>query len=157
LGHFGAKLHRSTDAGATWTELEPPKYPKVETADAAEKEKAPAVAPHWSLAWAGPDKPGALWAGTTPGRFYSPDLGAAWTLDETLWSMPERERWFGGGTVDPALHAICVDPRDSNRVAVAVSCGGVTVSEDAGKTWRVAGKGLRAEFMPPDQQFDPVI
>ena len=72
LGHFGAKLHRSTDGGATWTELEPPKYPKVETDDAAEKQKAPAVAQLWALAWAGPDKPNALWAGTTPGLFNPP-------------------------------------------------------------------------------------
>lgn len=157
LGHFGAKLHRSTDGGASWAEIAPPQYPKVDTADAAEKEKAPAVAQLWSLAWAGPDKPGELWAGTTPGLFYSKDLGATWELNESLWNMPERQRWFGGGTVEPALHAICVDPRNSDRVAVAVSCGGVTLTEDGGQTWKIAGKGMRAEFMPPDQQFDPVI
>ena len=28
LGHFGVKLHRSDDGGATWTELQPPRYPK---------------------------------------------------------------------------------------------------------------------------------
>ena len=64
---------------------------------------------------------------------------------------------MGGGTVDTALHSICVDPRKSERVAVAVSCGGVTLTEDGGQSWRVAGHGLRAEFMPPDQQFDPDV
>jgi photosystem II stability/assembly factor-like uncharacterized protein len=156
LGHFGTKLHRSDDGGATWTELEAPKFPKVE---GGEKDaKAPAVNAIWALAWADPKNPKALWCGAAPaGLFYSPDLGATWTLNDPLWSMPERERWFGGGTVDTAMHSICVDPRDAKRVAVGVSCGGVTVTEDGGKTWRVAGHGLRSDYTPPDQVEDPVV
>ena len=157
LGHFGVKLHRSIDGGATWKELEPPKHAKVETADAEAQAKAPSVAEIWGLAWAGPDKPGQLWAGATPGLFHSPDLGETWTLNEPLWNMPERARWFGGGTVNPALHSICVDRRNSNRIAVAVSCGGVSLSEDGGKTWIVAGHGLRSDYVPPGQQDDPAI
>lgn len=156
LGHFGTKLHRSTDAGTTWAELQPPQFPKVE---GGEKDaKAPAVTAIWSMEWAGRDKPGALWIGTAPAAlFYSADNGDTWTRNEALWSLPSRAKWMGGGTVDTALHSICIDPRNSDRVAVAVSCGGVTLTEDDGKSWRVAGHGLRAEFMPPDQQFDPDI
>ncbi|MCD6073813.1 MAG: glycosyl hydrolase, repeat, partial [Rhodospirillales bacterium] len=39
LGHFGVKLHRSDDHGATWSEIAAPAFPAVETPD----EKAPAV------------------------------------------------------------------------------------------------------------------
>src|SRR4051794_37702928 len=28
-GHFGVKLHRSDDGGATWTEIASPTYPKM--------------------------------------------------------------------------------------------------------------------------------
>ncbi|MSO73467.1 MAG: exo-alpha-sialidase [Rhodospirillaceae bacterium] len=155
LGHFGVKLHRSTDGGATWTEVSPPAFPKVEGGD--KDEKAPAVADVWSLAWADPKNPKALWAGCAPaGLFYSSDLGESWTLNENLWNMPERANWFGGGTVNTALHSICVDPRSAKRVAIGVSCGGVTLTEDGGKTWSVAGHGLRNEYTPPDQAQDPV-
>jgi hypothetical protein len=154
LGHFGVKLHRSQDGGVTWTELAPPSYPKV---DGGERDdKAPSLKGVWALEWAGPDKPGALWCGTAPGGlFYSPDLGATWVMNDALWTMPERQKWMGGGTEHPALHSICVDPRASSRVAVAVSCGGVRVTADGGKSWQVGGQGLRADFMPPDMQLDP--
>jgi len=156
LGHFGTKLHRSTDGGATWTELEAPRFAKVEGGE--KDEKAPTVNAIWAMEWAGKDKPGCLWIGTAPAAlFYSADNGDTWTLNQPLWDLPTRSKWMGGGTVDTALHSICVDPRNSNRVAVAVSCGGVTATDDGGKSWTVAGKGLRAEFMPPDQQYDPDI
>jgi len=155
LGHFGVKLHRSTDGGESWTELAPPAFPKQEGGE--KDEKAPAVNQVWALAWADPKNPKALWCGAAPaGLFYSSDLGATWSLNQTLWNMPERERWFGGGTVDTALHSICVDPRSPARVAVGVSCGGVTLTEDGGKTWSIAGHGLRNEYTPPDQAQDPV-
>lgn len=156
LGHFGVKLHRSTDGGASWTELTAPQFPKVE---GGEKDaKAPTVNGIWAMEWAGRDRPDALWIGTAPAAlFFSRDNGAIWAMNEPLWDLPTRGKWMGGGTVDTALHSICVDPRDSNRVAVAVSCGGVTLTEDGGKSWKVAGQGLRAEFMPPDQQYDPDV
>ncbi len=154
LGHFGTKLHRSTDGGVSWTELATPKFPKEDGGD--KDAKAPTVNGIWSMEWAG--KPGALWIGTAPAAlFYSGDNGETWTHNDALWSLPSRSKWMGGGTVDTALHSICVDPRNSNRVGVAVSCRGVTLTEDGGKSWRVAGHGLRAEFMPPDQQYDPDI
>ncbi len=88
LGHFGTKLHRSDDGGTTWTELEPPKYPKVEGAD--EKEKAPALAGIWSMAWTG--TPGGLWCGTAPGAlFRSDDNGATWQINDALWDHPARK------------------------------------------------------------------
>lgn len=156
LGHFGVKMHRSLDAGKTWVEFNPPQYPAV---DGGEKDdKAPSLKGVWSMAWADPKKPNALWCGTAPGGlFYSPDLGATWTMNDALWAMPERQKWNGGGTEHPALHSICVDPRDSGRVAVAVSCGGARVTPDGGKTWDVGSAGMRAAYMPPELQNDPDV
>jgi photosystem II stability/assembly factor-like uncharacterized protein len=150
LGHFGVKLHRSDDAGVTWKEIQVPRYP--------ESEDGPSMKLMWSLETAGDDRPGGLWAGTIPGGlFYSPDRGDSWELNRPLWDMPEREKWFGGGYDDPGIHSICVDPRDSAVVRVAVSCGGVWESRDHGRFWKVTCDGMFAAYMPPDRKHDPLI
>lgn len=152
LGHFGVKLHRSQDAGKTWTELDPPKYPP------ADSDEAPSLSDIWSLAAGGPDQPGRIWAGTLPGGlFRSDDHGDSWQLVESLWNMPDRKKWFGGGYDEPGIHSICLDPRDSQRLAIGVSCGGVWVTEDDGVTWRVGSKGMWAEYVPPEAKDDPTI
>lgn len=151
LGHFGCKFHRSDDGGANWTELMPPAYPASDAPD------APALEMIWALAAGGPDQPGLIWAGTLPGGlFRSDDRGESWRLVDSLWERPEREKWFGGGYDDPGIHSILVDPRDSRRVTVAISCGGVWLSDDAGESWEQGGHGLRNEYLPPDQAHDPV-
>jgi photosystem II stability/assembly factor-like uncharacterized protein len=67
-----------------------------------------------------------------------------------LWDVPQRADWFGGGYDVPGIHSISVDPRDSRKVLVAVSCGGVWRSEDAGESWTVSSTGMRADYMPPE-------
>lgn len=155
LGHFGNKLHRSRDGGASWEEVAVPVYP--EAAQAGEDTKGPSLRLLWTLAAGGDDQPGLLWAGTIPGGlFRSLDLGESWCLVDDLWNRPEREKWFGGGYDEPGIHSICIDPRDSRRMTVGVSCGGVWTSADAGKSWRQGGNGLRAEYVPPNLEYDPV-
>ena len=151
LGHFGVKLHRSDDAGATWREIAAPAFPALETPD----EKAPAVDMIWTMTAGGADQPGTLWAGTTPGGlFKSTDRGESWSLVESLWNRPERADWMGGGYDLPGIHSVLVDPRDSGSLTIGVSTGGVWRSADVGATWRLTGTGLRAEYMPPDMAFD---
>ncbi len=148
LGHFGVKLHRSADGGANWAEVSTPSYAGVD-ADAAD---APSLSLIWSLEPGGRDEPGALWAGTIPGGlFRSEDKGDSWTLLRALWDDPLRSQWFGGGYDKPGIHSISVDPRDSRRIAIAVSCGGVWETRDGGKSWRIGGGGLVATYMPPEQ------
>src|SRR5688572_21738021 len=55
-GHFGPKLHRSDDGGASFVEIGSPSFP----ADAA---GAPAVLQYWTLESGGPHHPDRLWVG----------------------------------------------------------------------------------------------
>jgi hypothetical protein len=162
-GHFGTKLHRSADGGATWDELGVPVYPEK---PADWKPKAPvegvpadwALKQIWSLAPGGADEPDTLWCGTMPGGlFRSADGGATWSLNRPLWDDPRREEWFGGGADYPGIHSICVDPRDPRHLLLGVSCGGVWRTRDGGASWDHAGTGLRAAFMPPERQYEPNV
>ena len=112
----------------------------------------------WALSAGGPDQPGRLWCGTLPGGlFRSDDHGETWELNRALWDDPRREAWFGGGADVPGIHSICVDPRDPDHLIVAISCGGVWITRDGGESWELGGKGMRAEFFPPEMADDPNI
>lgn len=155
LGHFGVKMHRSRDGGASWEETAVPAYPPQ-----PEGSEGPdwSLVQVWSIEPGGVDRPGLLWAGTMPGGlFRSDDDGASWALVRSLWDRPERIEWFGGGADSPGIHSICVDPRDSRRITVAVSCGGVWQSGDGGESWSLLGDGLHAAYMPPERVGDPNI
>ena len=112
----------------------------------------------WSLEGGGDDRPGLLWAGTIPGAlFRSADFGASWSIVESLWYRPERLEWIGRGYEHPGIHSICVDPRDSSRLAVAVSRGGIWESGDLGESWAVSTRGMWAGDMPASRREDPLI
>lgn len=160
-GHFGSKLHRSDDAGATWTEIAAPAWPEPPVGYTEPQNPMSGKAVPWRLEmiWAletgGPDQPGRLWCGTLPGGlFRSDDGGDSWTLIRSLWDRPERPAWFGGGYDYPGIHSICVDPRHSRRISLGISCGGVWRSDDDGANWRLAARGMRADFMPPGREAD---
>ncbi|MDE2397523.1 MAG: exo-alpha-sialidase [Burkholderiales bacterium] len=145
LGHFGVKLHASDDAGCNWREVAAPTYPP---------QPADATGPAWKLVqiWALESAGERIWAGTLPGGLFgSDDFGASWQLNESLWNRPERLQWFGGGTDVPGLHSIAVHPKDAQQMVVGVSCGGAWITEDGGANWALRTRGMRADYMPPDQ------
>ena len=47
-----------------------------------------------------------------------------------------------GGEFAPGIHSVLVDPRDPDRVLVAVSTAGVLETRDGGQSWRSRNKGL---------------
>jgi hypothetical protein len=159
-GHFGVKLHRSKGAG--WEEIAAPTYP-VKPEGLVDKDGWGKEIPYsllniFSLEAGGPGESGLLWCGTIPGGlFRSRDHGANWELIRSLWDNPKRQKWMGGGTEWPAIHSICVDPRDSKIVRTGISCGGVWETRDGGDSWSCKADGMFAAFMPPDQGRDPDI
>jgi hypothetical protein len=147
-GHFGPKLHRSDDDGKSWIETATPSFP-------AEADGKPTLKQVWAFA-AGTN--GTLWAGGIPaGVFKSDDKGASWTFVQSMWDVPDRPRWFGGGYDEAGVHSIVCDPRDANHVMIGISCGGVWKTRDAGASWQVRTNGMYAAYAPPEQKNDPAI
>lgn len=162
-GHFGSKLYALRAGSTDWELLATPAWPAKpegvpDVCDSIRGTPVPwSLEKIWSLEAGGVDEPGVLWCGTIPGGlFRSVDDGVSWELVRSLWDRPERGKWFGGGYDYPGIHSICVDPRDSSHVLVGISCGGVWRTRDAGATWDMAATGLRAVYLPPGQEFDPV-
>lgn len=157
LGHFGAKLHRSTDQGASWNLVATPAFPEKPTSGPLAEDPTPwNVEQVWSLAAGGADEPGTLWAGCMPaGLFKSEDYGQSWRLIRSLWEDPRRLLWMGGGNDYPGMHSVLVDPRDARHIRVAISCGGAWQSLDAGESWNLIADGMVAEYMPAELAEDP--
>jgi photosystem II stability/assembly factor-like uncharacterized protein len=157
LGHFGAKLHTSTDRGANWTELAMPAFPPKPASGPWADDPTPwNVDLVWSLAAGAADAPGTLWAGCMPaGLFKSEDGGRSWSLNQALWNEPRRLQWMGGGNDYPGMHSVLVDPRDARHIRVAISCGGVWQTRDAGQHWELTAAGMKADYLPEGSLQDP--
>ncbi len=155
LGHFGVKLWRSLDAGRSWSESAAPAFPPQ-----PEKTDDPhpwSVDQVWTLEGFADPHPDRIWAGTIPGAlFRSDDGGGSWALVDSLWNMPERRKWFGGGYDHPGIHSVSVSSADADELLIGVSCGGVWRSLDAGLNWQV-GRGMQATYMPAERRDDPLI
>jgi photosystem II stability/assembly factor-like uncharacterized protein len=159
-GHFGVKLHASDAPGAAWSETAAPAYPPkpddVNEVDMWGRPIAWSTARIWALEPGGSDEPGVLWCGTLPGGlFKSEDHGASWHINAPLWYEPKRKEWMGGGADLPGLHSICVDPRASKTVRVAVSSGGVWMTTDGGATWTNDNSGMWQDHAPEEHKYNP--
>jgi photosystem II stability/assembly factor-like uncharacterized protein len=164
--YWGSYLSSSDDFGKTWTEPETygVKFPQSEPAPAAPMQDAnPAtnaaanadlsVKQIWQVALGHPDEPDTLYAGVEPAAlFKSTDAGATWSLVKGLHDHPHRSQWMpGGGGL--CLHTILPDPSNNKRLFVAISTGGVYRTDDGGENWQPCNKGVRAQFLPPGQQY----
>ncbi|HEX7888189.1 MAG TPA: exo-alpha-sialidase [Ramlibacter sp.] len=153
LGHFGVKIKRSTDQGASWEDVATPAFPPKPTEGPLADDKTP-----WTvdMVWALEAGPNRLWAGCLPaGLFVSDDRGASWQLITSLWEQPGRAEWFGGGYDYAGIHSILVDPRDPAHVTLAISCAGVWQTRDHGVSWTNTSEGMDAgAYMPPERRYD---
>lgn len=139
--HWGPVLQSSDDFGQSWTSPE-------ETAVKFPEETETSLAQIWQIVPGRDDEPDTLYCGVEPAAlFVSRDAGESWSLVEGLWNHPQRSLWQpGGGGL--CLHTILPDPTENGRMLIAVSTGGVYVTEDGGESWAPSNNGVRAEFLP---------
>jgi photosystem II stability/assembly factor-like uncharacterized protein len=72
------------------------------------------------------------------------------------FSTPPAQWQPGGGGL--CLHTIIPDATRPERMHVAISTAGVYRTEDGGRTWRTAHKGVRAQFLPdPHPEFGQCV
>ena len=79
--------------------------------------------------------------------FRTTDGGRSWRELAGLRSHATGEGWMPGAG-GMCLHTILLDPKNPDRIFVAISAAGSFRTEDGGKTWRPINRGLRSEFMP---------
>ena len=139
--HWGGLLQSSDDFGQSWTNPEEANVKFPEGTGTALKQI-------WQIVPGREGERDTLYCGVEPAAvFVSRDAGETWALNEGLWNHPQRSKWEpGGGGL--CLHTILLDPDDLKRVRVAISTGGMYVTEDGGATWRPSNNGVRADFLP---------
>ena len=144
--HFGSFLSQSDDYGKTWSDPETYNIKFPEGSETSLKQI-------WQIAMGNPGEPDTLYCGVEPAAlFKSTDAGETWALERGLFDHPHRPQWMpGGGGL--CLHTILPDPANPERLFVAISTGGVYRTDDGGKNWQPRNKGIRAKFLPPDQQY----
>jgi photosystem II stability/assembly factor-like uncharacterized protein len=143
--YWGSFLSSSNDFGKTWSDPESYNIKFPEDSEVALKQI-------WQIA-NDPHDADALYCGVEPAAlFKSTDAGETWSLERGLFDHPHRPQWMpGGGGL--CLHTILPDPSNSDRMWVAISTGGVYRTEDGGKNWQPRNQGIRAPYLPPDQQY----
>jgi photosystem II stability/assembly factor-like uncharacterized protein len=153
---FGQLIQRSSDGGQTW---EPVGNKFAYEEGGPTTHKWYDGTPHpwefarvWHLEPSHTD-PDMIYAGVQDAAmFRSTDGGQSWHELPGLRSHKSGPDWQpGAGGL--CLHTIILDPRNPNRIFVAISAAGAFRSDDAGKTWKPINRGLRSEGIPkPDAE-----
>jgi len=138
---WGTLLRSSDDFGKSWTNPQ-------EAAIRFPSDSGVSLKNIWQISLGRTEEPSVLYCGVEPAAlFESRDSGETWSLIRGLFDHPHRHRWMpGNGGL--ALHTILLDPRESRRMYVAISAGGVYRTEDGGDNWTAQNRGIRVTFMP---------
>ncbi len=94
--------------------------------------------------------PNTVYAGVEDAAiFKTTDGGKTWNELAGLRDA-HGDKWApGAGGL--GLHTILIDPKNPNRMYIAISAAGAFRTDDAGKTWKPINKGLKSDYIPdPD-------
>jgi photosystem II stability/assembly factor-like uncharacterized protein len=80
--------------------------------------------------------------------FKTTDGGKTWKELSALRGVKGALWQPGAGGM--AVHTILIDPKNPNRIYVAISAAGAFRTDDGGKTWKPINRGLKSQFELPD-------
>jgi len=177
-GWFGQVIQRSDDGGKTWhqpgtppgEETGPGGMPKGESNkfvyDTSAETGAPMTThqfydgkPHpwefkrvWHLEPSLTD-PDTVYAGVEDAAiFCSTDGGKNWKEMSGLRGHGTGPHWQPGAG-GMCLHTIILDPKNPQRIWIAISSAGAFRTDDSGKTWKPINRGLKSQYIPdPDAE-----
>jgi hypothetical protein len=93
--------------------------------------------------------PNTVYAGAEDAAiFKSTDGGKTWKELSALRAVKGHLWQPGAGGM--AVHTILLDPKNSNRIYVAISAAGAFRTDDGGATWKPINRGLKSQYELPD-------
>jgi len=151
-GWFGQVLQRSNDGGKTWEAAGNDFQYEGTTGTHTWYDGSPhpwEFKRVWHIEPSLSD-PEMIYAGVEDAAlFASRDGGSTWAEMPGLRTHETAPSWApGAGGL--CLHTIVIDPTNPDRMFIAISAAGVFRSEDAGKSWQPANRGLRSNTMPDE-------
>jgi photosystem II stability/assembly factor-like uncharacterized protein len=79
--------------------------------------------------------------------FRSADGGQSWAELPGLRGHGTGPQWQPGAG-GMCLHTVILDPKDPNRIFIAISAAGAFRSDDAGQSWKPINNGLYSKYIP---------
>src|SRR5499433_2855144 len=173
-GWFGQIIQRSDDGGKTWHQpgtppgeptTTPEGMPKGESNkfvyDTSPETGKPLTTHQWYDGTPHPwefkrvwhlepslTDPDTVYAGVEDAAlFRSTDGGKSWQELSGLRGHGSGPHWQPGAG-GMCLHTILLDPKNSNRIFIAISSAGAFRTDDAGKTWQPINRGLHSLYIP---------
>ena len=170
-GWFGQVIQRSDDGGKTWHQPGTPPgepttdqrgWPKGESNKFVYDTAAAPLTTHqwydgtqhpwefkrvWHIEPSLTD-PETVYAGVEDAAiFRSTNGGTSWQELPGLRGHGTGPKWQPGAG-GMCLHTIVLDPKDPNRIWIAISAAGAFRTDDGGKTWKPINKGLYSKYIP---------
>jgi hypothetical protein len=79
--------------------------------------------------------------------FESKDGGKSWHEFAGLRGSDTGPKWQPGAG-GMCLHTILLDPKNPERISIAISAAGAFRTDDGGKSWKPINRGLHSQFIP---------
>jgi photosystem II stability/assembly factor-like uncharacterized protein len=152
-GWFGQILQRSDDGGQSWLPMD---NAFVYDGEAGTHTWYDGTPHPWEFArvWhlePSPSDPDLVYAGVEDAAlFVTRDGARSWSELPALRKHPSGPSWQpGAGGL--CLHTILIDPRNAQRMYVAISAAGAFRTDDGGESWRPINRGLKSNGIPREE------
>jgi photosystem II stability/assembly factor-like uncharacterized protein len=149
-GWFGQQIQRSDDGGKTWEPVNnrfaydgvPGTHQWYDgTAHPWEFKRVWHIEPSLT-------DPDTVYAGIEDAAlFQSTDGGKSWAELSGLRGHETGKHWQPGAG-GMCLHTVLLDPKDSQRIYIAISAAGAFRTDDGGKSWKPINRGLYSQYIP---------